>query len=557
MPSPHWIMRIIAELIRQHHVEIVERWLEQARCAASARGLDRPELVNIMPGYVSSLGAEEGRQTTDERRKHVETHLGARIRQGFEIAEIVEEFALLGRCIASMWSASSAIDRPPQRELDELSNEIALASHAAVELFGAHMLHDEQTEKRYLRLLQSIASSALQPENGGLEGRIGELLALVMEAMAAQTAAFLVADADGNLVMVASIGAEEMEAYATTLDAQSFAAEIARHEDTTAVLDVCSTPLEVPAALRRSGIHALLGVRVPPHHGLVGVMYVGLAQQRAFSARETRRLESLAASLMLHLDNARLFAEVEDKVRALEAEQQLREQFVNVLAHDLRGPIAAARLGSELLLARRSVSPASEDGVRRVVQNLDRVDAMIRSLLDVSRIHAGESTPLDCTDCDLKRIVHNVVDDLTVEYPDRLLLDGDDAVLGTWSEDLVQRAVWNLASNALKYGDRDCVVAIAVTNTDRGARVTVHNWGTPIEDADKAALFEHFTRATNAVQKYRSGWGLGLALVRGCADAHGGSVTVTSDAATGTTFTMELPYQTLSGRGAADRPAIH
>src|SRR5439155_1229860 len=113
---------------------------------------------------------------------------------------------------------------------------------------------------------------------------------------------------------------------------------------------VATTELEVSDGLRRSGIHSLLGVRLAPGHRLVGVLYIGLSETRAFSPRQIRRLEALGERLTLHLDNAKLHAELLEKIEALGTERDLRERFVSVLAHDLRGPLSAAKMNAHLLI---------------------------------------------------------------------------------------------------------------------------------------------------------------------------------------------------------------
>lgn len=93
-------MASAAELIRQHEAEIMNRWLHDARAAASARGLSVVAMENIMPSYLAALanGLEtDDLKATDRQRKHVQTHVSTRLRQGFDLAEIVSEFVLLER----------------------------------------------------------------------------------------------------------------------------------------------------------------------------------------------------------------------------------------------------------------------------------------------------------------------------------------------------------------------------------------------------------------------------------------------------------------------------
>jgi signal transduction histidine kinase len=95
--------------------------------------------------------------------------------------------------------------------------------------------------------------------------------------------------------------------------------------------------------------------------------------------------------------------------------------------------------------------------------------------------------------------------------------------------------------NAVKYGAKGRPITIHVATTGERATLSVHNEGAPIPQEEQEDLFVPFARARATQRGGPRGWGLGLTLVRGAAEAHGGSVTVKSDAATGTVFTLRLP----------------
>jgi signal transduction histidine kinase len=214
----------------------------------------------------------------------------------------------------------------------------------------------------------------------------------------------------------------------------------------------------------------------------------------------------------------------------------MRERFVATLAHDLRGPLSAARLAAELIAR----EPArGQDLAVRVERNIERVDRMIRDLLDANRIRAGEPLPLRLDSCDLCALAHQVAEEARAMYGDRFVVDCTEA-RGIWSADELHRALWNLVSNAVKYGAAKQPITISVTTSADGARASVHNLGEPLPADELPSLFDAFYRSTKARGGANLGWGLGLALVRGCAEAHGGHATVTSDQ-TGTTFSIELP----------------
>ncbi len=539
-------MGTLAEIIHDHHVEILALWTNEAQRAAAARGLDHPEFQNLIPTFLSSLaeaGSDLGRFAS-QRRQQVEGHLSARVRQGFRLAEIVEEFALLGRCIAAMWSPGSGVDPPDRRETECLFEELHLASVAAAEIFSRQMIEDEQTEKGVLRLIQGVPQDALQDDAPGLQPRLKEVLSLVMEGMNAQSAALVLCKpATEEVEVTVSVGAaeEDLERHVSRLDSSSFAGRVATNEETTSLWDAEVTELTVSDTLRRSGIHSLLGVRLPPRHRLRGVMYVGVNEKRAFTAREIHRLQSLGQHLTVHLDNARLYGNLHATIDQLTSERELRETFVSVLAHDLRGPLAAAKMSSQALIRHPERLETRRDLAVRIDRNIERADRMVRDLLDANRIRAGQQLPLRLDECDLAAVAGEVFEELVATFGERFVLKAGAAVIGCWSAEELKRALWNLATNAIKYGGADLPITIAVDRTPDGARLSVHNRGPSIAAADEAQLFRPYSRTHAAQAGGQKGWGLGLTLVQGCAQAHGGRVRVDSTEQAGTTFTIDLP----------------
>jgi signal transduction histidine kinase len=548
-------MATVAAIIAQNHDAVMRCWMGQARQLASARGLDKPALQNLMPEYLKSLSAGDGYGA-----KRVENHFATRLRQGYLATEIVEEFALLGRCIADVWASAPPGERPDPADVDRLRDELHRVSARVVEMFASHMREDEQTEKRYLRMLQDVATDALHRGTHALRERLPEVLELVMEATGTQGAAIMLRSGDHDLATVAATGALKLVPYVTALEGTSFAAAVARSEEPIALLDATtSTELEIPEALRRCGLHSLLATRLCSVHGLSGIMYVGITEIRPFAAREVLRLESLAQHLAVHLENASLVADLSAKIEALHVERSLRERFVSVLAHDLRGPLSSAKLAAQVMIARAESLEKRQELAVKIDRNLDRMDRMIRDLLDANRIRAGERLPLSLEPCDLGQIAREIAEEIHALHDKRIELDGEPTLRGIWSADELRRALWNLVTNAVKYGDPQRRICISLHRVDERARVAVHNWGPPIPPEDQATLFEPFTRARAATRSGRPGWGLGLALVRGCAEAHGGTISLESTAEAGTTFTLEIPLDSRSHQpaevGSASAPA--
>ena len=112
---------------------------------------------------------------------------------------------------------------------------------------------------------------------------------------------------------------------------------------------------------------------------------------------------------------------------------------------------------------------------------------------------------------------------------------------GYFAPDALRRAVENLVTNAVRYGDGSRPITVTVTHAHERARLKVHNYGTYIPVEQQETLFRAFHRSTAAETSGHRGWGLGLAQARGVAEAHGGSIAVDSMPETGTTFTISIP----------------
>lgn len=227
----------------------------------------------------------------------------------------------------------------------------------------------------------------------------------------------------------------------------------------------------------------------------------------------------------------------------IRAEQRAREDFISKLSHDLRSPLSAAQMGAELM--RRELDEHSTlDGLmQRVVRNLTRMDEMIQKLLDASRLRAGEIPAIERVPCELSAVVRETLDELTTVHGDRFVLHAPARVEGQWDPSAVRRIVENLASNAVKYGSPTEPITITLVKTSREVQVSVHNHGHAISPEERQHVFDSFSRAIDPERASAKGWGIGLAVVKGLTEAHGGRVRVDSAEGAGTTFKVDLPLR--------------
>ncbi len=248
----------------------------------------------------------------------------------------------------------------------------------------------------------------------------------------------------------------------------------------------------------------------------------------------------IARKLVNNLMLAKL--EAENAVKSLENEKELRETFVSALTHDLQTPLTAMRMSTELLIRKKDDSEAFDKFSEKILFNMTRIEHMVRDLLDANKIRAGKTLPVELEEVDICECIRETVNELVGIHGPRFQTIMPPTLTGRWSKKYIRRILENLCQNAVKYGHDTNPITITLSAETKGVILTVHNTGRPIPPDDLPLLFNPFERSKTGHASGKQGWGLGLTLVRGLAEAMGGSVRVTSDAVNGTNFIVFLPY---------------
>jgi signal transduction histidine kinase len=231
----------------------------------------------------------------------------------------------------------------------------------------------------------------------------------------------------------------------------------------------------------------------------------------------------------------------------LRSERDMRDRFVATLTHDLRTPLTAAKANAQLTARKAEQPEAVIAHAAKTVEAIGRADKMIQDLLDASRIKAGKSLEIEVGECEIVSLVKSACDELTALYGANFRLGAPEALVGYWSSAELRRAIENLGSNAIKYGDITRPISVSIETLGDAVEISVHNFGSHIPSGDLPLLFDAFMRSRSSGGRAR-GWGLGLSLVRGVAEAHGGTIRVESDESSGTTFTLRLPRDSRRSR---------
>ena len=246
--------------------------------------------------------------------------------------------------------------------------------------------------------------------------------------------------------------------------------------------------------------------------------------------------------------------DTEEKLRKLAAEraalaekarvQEFQERFLAILGHDLRNPLGAIQMGSELLLRQGAIEGPPARVLERMNVSARRMSKMIEQILDLARARLGGGLQLVVAPTDLSSTLARIVDELRTAHPGRSIELDCPSLTGEWDVDRLEQVFSNLVGNAIHHGSGSPVVITAGQLESGVVRIDVQNYGKPIPEALLSELFNPFRRGDrDARSAQTAGLGLGLYISREIVQAHGGTIEARSTEVEGTTFRVRLPPQ--------------
>jgi signal transduction histidine kinase len=272
--------------------------------------------------------------------------------------------------------------------------------------------------------------------------------------------------------------------------------------------------------------------------------FVRTALSPCFDEADLELAEELALRAALAVENARLYDSARNSTRA-------REDMLGVVSHDLRNPIHSIFMSSSFLTDLLPEGMKVERTQAAVIKRAaERANRLIQDLLDITHIESGRLS-LEREPHSAPSIAHEALEQavMTAAQAGIALARGEmdhDAMVFA-DRDRVVQALGNLISNALKFTPEGGRVTVSVGAEGDQVHIAVTDTGPGIAPDQLPRLFDRFWQAN---RKDRRGVGLGLSIVKGIADAHGGDVRVETAVGAGTTFTLVLPAAAPEDQGA-------
>jgi signal transduction histidine kinase/putative methionine-R-sulfoxide reductase with GAF domain len=306
------------------------------------------------------------------------------------------------------------------------------------------------------------------------------------------------------------------------------------------------TGTRVRPMLARFGYRSVLAVPLLREERIVGALTVWRKEAGNFSTEVVNLLQTFATQSALAIQNARLFREIEDKSRQIEAANRHKSEFLANMSHELRTPLNAIIGFSEVLQERLfgELNEKQAEYTDDILTSGRHLLSLINEILDLSKVEAGRME-LELAKFDLPLAIDNArtfVRERAVKHGINLEVSVDER-LGDYfgDERKIKQILLNLLSNAVKFTPEGGRIGIEAKQTDGSIEISVSDTGIGISSEDQGRIFEEFRQVGSDYAHKIEGTGLGLTLAKKFVELHGGKIWVESAVGKGSTFIFSLP----------------
>jgi GAF domain-containing protein len=303
--------------------------------------------------------------------------------------------------------------------------------------------------------------------------------------------------------------------------------------------------------LRQLGYRSLLAVPLLREDRIMGGLTIYRRRTGSFSTEVVNLLQTFATQSVLAIQNARLFREIEDKSRQIEAANRHKSEFLANMSHELRTPLNAI-IGFSEVLGERMFGELNEKQAEYtddILSSGRHLLSLINEILDLSKVEAGRME-LELAKFDLPLAIDNArtfVRERATKHGINLDVTVDER-LGDFvgDERKIKQILLNLLSNAVKFTPEGGRIGIKARQADGSVEISVSDTGIGIAPEDQPKIFEEFRQVGADYAHKVEGTGLGLTLAKKFVELHGGRIWVESEVGKGSTFSFTLPERASS-----------
>ncbi|MBK5259020.1 MAG: hypothetical protein JJE51_05455 [Thermoanaerobaculia bacterium] len=267
----------------------------------------------------------------------------------------------------------------------------------------------------------------------------------------------------------------------------------------------------------------------------LGVVIVGTSEGKLLGAADLTLFTDVVRRAALSIDNARLYLESQQAVRA-------REEVLAIVSHDLRNPLNAVMLASSFMESSATLAAEDREQMETISVSANRMKRLIADLLDVTRLEGGKRLPIEPERIDaesLLREAHELFKAQAAASSVELKFGAEGIVPPIFADrHRVMQVLSNLIGNSMKFTPTGGVISFRAEGRAEDVLFTVADTGPGIPAANLGDIFSPYWQAKRTE---RMGAGLGLPIAKGIVEAHGGTITVESEQGKGTRFYFTLP----------------
>ena len=303
-------------------------------------------------------------------------------------------------------------------------------------------------------------------------------------------------------------------------------------------------------------LRSLLAVPIIFRARVRGVLVSGSTQGPVLGDGEARLAAAIAERAGAALENAALWADLQEQVAREQRAQRAKDDFLSIVSHELRTPLTSIQGYAQLLenRMRDSAGPKELAQIRTIRTQVTRMRRLVEDLLDVSRIDRRGLVSIEPAPLDLAAELREAAARTEREHPDRRVeVEAPDELPIHADRDRIGQVLTNLLDNAVKYSPGGGRVVVSATAIGTGVEVTIADEGIGLTPDQAERIFERFYQADDESSARRpGGLGLGLYITRAIVLAHGGDISAEPNAAAGrgTLIRVRLPRRAVVPPGA-------